>query len=523
MILDNDNSSNKFRYLWIISLIVLLLFLNKYMDLVLTSDDASELIFAKYLSQGWNIFSTGWYYSTEVRVIYTQIVYGLLFKLMDNWHNVRLLGNAILILLTLSAIRFLLCSAGIKKYFPWIALLFVTPVFWSNLDCHYIFTIVGAYYLPHISFLVLLLGLFFGYIRGNGHSYYLYVAAVLSFLASLEGTRLLFIFQLPLVANVGILYLRSKFWGGGSYAWRRLCVFLGFNMLAALVALFINRRVFPSIFSYADMDAFSFIGFDIQKALLVLKGYLANFGFISNVALQPIDILVNISCIIFVSLAVYGHYLVFKNNQYRNSPLELMAIYNIVMLGLYIALFSMTSMYYMNRYVLQTVIIIYPFMLVPFLETEIKNTFRFSISLVVMMALLSTVNFYKNVINTDINKDNRAVVKILQDKGYSNGYATFWNGNILTELSNGSIEIWTLRYKFYETRKLDDLYTWLQKKEHSVQKPQGKVFLYLDSQEIKKAIFLQNLGKEHILYRSKEYALYGFKSYEQLKKLFDQK
>ena len=33
----------------------------------------------------------------------------------------------------------------------------------------------------------------------------------------------------------------------------------------------------------------------------------------------------------------------------------------------------------------------------------------------------------------------------LVDNGYTEGYATFWNGNAMTELTNGKLDVWTLQ------------------------------------------------------------------------------
>ena len=53
------------------------------------------------------------------------------------------------------------------------------------------------------------------------------------------------------------------------------------------------------------------------------------------------------------------------------------------------------------------------------------------------------------------------------DNGYTEGYATFWNGNAMTELTNGKLDVWTLQ-------SLDEDYVpnWLQRKDHLTTDPQ---------------------------------------------------
>ena len=64
----------------------------------------------------------------------------------------------------------------------------------------------------------------------------------------------------------------------------------------------------------------------------------------------------------------------------------------------------------------------------------------------------------------------------LVDNGYTEGYATFWNGNAMTELTNGKLDVWTLQ-------SLDEDYVpnWLQRKDHLTTDPQHP-FLLIDTE-----------------------------------------
>ena len=56
----------------------------------LDSDMAAEMIFSRILSEEHHIFSTtNWYYSTEFRVLYTQLIMGPLFRICNNWHVIH--------------------------------------------------------------------------------------------------------------------------------------------------------------------------------------------------------------------------------------------------------------------------------------------------------------------------------------------------------------------------------------------------------------------------------------------------
>ena len=55
----------------------------------LDADMASEQLLANLLAQEGGVMSTNWYYSTELRVLNTQLVMAPLFRLFTSWHTVR--------------------------------------------------------------------------------------------------------------------------------------------------------------------------------------------------------------------------------------------------------------------------------------------------------------------------------------------------------------------------------------------------------------------------------------------------
>ena len=58
-----------------------ILFINARIDFLLNSDDSSELVLGRLLASENRLLSKNWYYSTELRVVNTQIFYAFFFKL----------------------------------------------------------------------------------------------------------------------------------------------------------------------------------------------------------------------------------------------------------------------------------------------------------------------------------------------------------------------------------------------------------------------------------------------------------
>ena len=60
----------------------------------LDSDMAAEMRFSKLLAEEGRWFATpNWYYSTEFRVLYTQLIMGPLFRILDDWQVIRTITN----------------------------------------------------------------------------------------------------------------------------------------------------------------------------------------------------------------------------------------------------------------------------------------------------------------------------------------------------------------------------------------------------------------------------------------------
>lgn len=73
-----------------LEILVVLLFLNARINALLDSDMSSEMVLAQLLAKENAALSTHWYYSTELRVLNTQLLYAFFFKLSNNWHWIRM-------------------------------------------------------------------------------------------------------------------------------------------------------------------------------------------------------------------------------------------------------------------------------------------------------------------------------------------------------------------------------------------------------------------------------------------------
>lgn len=167
----------------------------------LDADMASEQLLANLLAQEGGVMSTNWYYSTELRVLNTQLVMAPLFRLFTSWHTVRVVGSVVLILLYLAAWFWFGRSAKLKYSGLLGAGLLMLP--YGALYRQYV--LEGLYYIPHITISFVVLGCAVRILRGGRRLAPAAGMVLFSFAAALGGPRQLFILNIPLTVAAALL------------------------------------------------------------------------------------------------------------------------------------------------------------------------------------------------------------------------------------------------------------------------------------------------------------------------------
>ena len=75
-----------------VTLLASVLFFVFYPDNLMHSDMAAEVILSKLLSEEGRLMSPNWYYSTEIRVGYTQVIMTPLVRIFSDYGTVKLLS-----------------------------------------------------------------------------------------------------------------------------------------------------------------------------------------------------------------------------------------------------------------------------------------------------------------------------------------------------------------------------------------------------------------------------------------------
>ena len=481
---------------------------------ILDADMSSEMVLAKHLADENKLLSPEWYYSTELRVVNTQLILMPLFKLFDSWVTVRALGTGILLAIYLLCYRFFLGSLGLAKAFPLSGAFLILPLS----TVYFVFVVFGLYYIPHICFSFLLMGLMFKIAASAGKSRAFYCAAMclLALLAGMGGLRQLLVYNIPVLiasASMSAWFIFKREHSGKSKEAMSYFVSSLVTAAFAVAGYLINAKVLAARYSFSSQGGMNYALPGFERTELILKEWLSAFGFTEGPAFT-LRTLYNLGClclVILIFVALRG--ILCKAGKYTLGQ-RLVAMYFAAAALVYSAFIICTDFAHVGRYCLPVAIFALPVICIYFCGLDMKDKLtRRACAAFCAMMLLCGLGKLRNQFQTDTTGELRQITDMLVSEGYTEGYSTFWTGNLVTELSDGEIEMWVLRHSIND---LDDIYPWLQTKEHAATIPDGPIFLLFQEYELHDCEFIEALDREKMVYNSDVYTVYCYDSYQQV-------
>lgn len=504
------------------------------------SDMAAEMIFSKLLAEeGSLISSANWYYSTEFRVLYTQLIMGPLHRILTDWHVIRVLTNVVFYGLMLAGFAFVCRPLAIKKRnVRWCALALVVPVseaVMTHLQ-------MGNTYMSHVILSFVTFGLF---LRLSDKSYRKYTAryiacaigyGVLCVILGMSGVRYLLDLIVPMVLAAGIFLLQSEAFQAfrqnpdkarlgsifGTEQIRYLWASMG-AMVCGAVGYLINAGFLSRMYQFQTYDATNFIviqdGVFWDRVQNAFGELLQMFGYIENRAFLSVRGVITI--LAFVMLAVLGYVWVkamrygvcavkekmadAETADYARSFTVLFAGVSFV-LHLFVFIFTTSTM--VDRYYIP-IAIFFLLTLAIYMEWEKLAFDRVLVCLVLGGSLaLAGVKTYYSFVSNDKNAERYEVAEALVEEGYTFGYASYWNSNIMTEVSDGALEmanIWSMDTLEY--------FRWSSKMS-SYEAKEGKVFLIAAKEELQALEENGVLQHQPVIFENECYTVFHFDSQE---------
>lgn len=501
-----------FEYIMLLIVFVsLCAFMGKYIGYMINSDDSSEMVLSRLLSQEAGILSRNWFYSTELRVLNTQIIWSLLFRISNNWHIVRVWGNIIVYLLMLFCLRLFCKEVGLSRWYALIAILFLLPVSSIYFDI----VLRGVYYIPHIAISLLLFGMTFRFARSEENKEKILLILfgfTLSTLAGMGGLRQLLIFYLPMLCAVTLYCLLNN---NRNVKTKRLISYTATMTTGAGIGYLINSKILSEIFYFTSYDNITYSTFSIEALTSVVNGWLNVLGYRVGGGVFSIDTLFNAMCGVLVIVTFYSVYYVIRHRNEFDMNAQIIVYFYLSAFVVFLLLFSLTNMFYTDRYNIPIIVFGYPVIFLCFGSGK-THIGKYVIIMIMLLTVTCGMVKFWEATKIDITAGKRDVVSVLTEQGYQAGYATFWNASVLTELSNGEISVWSWPDSPEDIVDVDAIFPWLQLVAHKSLTPSGKVFILLSNEENNKFTFVKKLNENDIIYQSDSDTLYGFNSYDDM-------
>lgn len=511
---------------FVILLLLNVFFLNHWLD----SDMAAEMIFSKQLAEGKHFFATpDWYYSTEFRFLYTHLIMGPLFLIMENWHTIRMLTNIVFYVLLVASYLYFMKPLRIQTRKVVLTAIILLLPFSETLMLH---MQMGNTYMSHVIIMFLFFGMYLRLTRENdlkkGRKYRIFILyMILAVICGLSGVRYLMALQCPLFLTAVYYVLKSDvlqnfrkkstlgnfiLLTGSNTAWYLYYSIIGvFGSLIGygINVLFVSRR-----YSFQTYEVTNFIeinnGVLLERIQDAIGSVLLLFGYIPEKGVLSLRGIITIIAFVLIAAVIYCTVKVYKKAEGNRFFVALFFIITFL-LNSFMLIFTTSNL--VPRYYITVMVFMLPVFAIYFEEERIAFD-KWVVGLLLGICLFTgTSKLAISLIISDKNADKYQVAHFLEEEGYLFGYATYWNGNIITELTNGSVEVanvvepanltyfkWSSPKKYYE----EEYY-------------EGEVFLLLTIEEATDFAMAQTLQNGQKMYEDENYIVFVYESVNELK------
>ncbi len=489
-------------------------------QLMLDSDMSSEMILSDILNKEHSVLSKNWIYSTELRFLNTQWLYRAGLLLFPwNWHLARIFSMFLGILLLAFAAWLCFYAAGRPLAGIWAAAFTIFPggswYFWQ--------TLYGGHYLPYIlislfSFAMILISCSRPVLSVKGIVMLLSIV-MLGLASGLNGIKQLMVFYAPLTISAAAAFLYELHRAALSKEKESIFGLKGFR--------FLILSLLATVFSFAGYlintgylsGLYYFQSFDEQRIsqgsfIDFLKQFILCYGFADDKLLvsgQGIAAMCGVTFGLLVILSGIRLLFRYKRLGFEERIVAAVSLFSIIFCAFIFSYVGGEIQYF------QPVLPFGIFLVVLELETEEfamkKSSFAaLNIAGIVLLAAsLGTVynEEHEPFHNYRAQPQLNTVVKWLCAQGYEDGVSLFWTSNIVTDLSDGQIDMWTLN-------PMDEdisWYRWLQRYDHMDSFPQGRYFFLFCNNEAESEpvnfLFLQKHPELVPIYQDDFYTVYG--------------
>lgn len=500
-----------------------LLFLHQNLLTMLDADMASEMVLANHIANSGKLIPTDWYYSTEIHLLNNLPLFFVpFFRLFDNWHWVRLMGTFCAYGCLLLSFYYLCRQLKLQHYYPFAASTFFLPL--SDIYAYVI--LIGCYYLPYAILSFLFLGTLIHCITTPHRSLRIFLFSLVSVLGYLLGiTSLRMVLQLILPVFIAAFLLHYILSGNSEKHQTKLLFSLStFSLVLSMLGYLFNSIVLSQHFVFRQYNDIFFTDVQFSSAIQMLNDLLSHLGYKSGGLVFSPAILRAILCLFLLFICVTSIAELFKKDK-----LDKLWVYSLPAIVCFSGIFllfifgSASSMPYYTNYLIPSLIFIPLICTIVLVNFQCSLQFKrvLSVLLIVLLTFcgIDTCRTYNR--GEDCHELQQISASLVQD-GYTEGYSTFWRGNLVTELSNGKLDmrVWDAA----DSMDITSVNEFLQLQSHATTVPHGKTFIIFNKYfgehtDIPLATWLQS---EDIYWDSKDFLVYGYENYDVMLNSFNE-
>ena len=440
---------------------------------ILDSDASSEMVLAHQLSETGKIMSMDWLYSTELRVLNSQLLFAFFFHIWNDWHLVRFSSAILLQALMVYTYSFMLRKAGFPKNSILIGaamLLLPASVTYGRIVLYH------SHYIVHLCLAFFIVGMIIKIAAEFSFkkvATYLQLALLmgLSFVGGLAGVRHLMVIFAPLILSIILFCFVEDFKSPSAQDATLLSVqklrFLlpGILMVAAsLAGVVVNSTILQTYFSFSQYTDTTLEMLNFSQLAEVLYGFFHQFGYRKNLSLLSLMGILSLLALVAGSYCLVSSVKrVFRYSREDHLGQAMINAFFLCFTVVMLTLFLLTGGYGKYYYVLYLspcypwaitlVISDWPACKEKIHPLNVKRIFYWLTVACFLLNSLANIGFFWGVKafdqpyeglgynNRDCVAQKQAAVDFLCDKGYSIGYATYWNCNVVTEISDGKLQM----------------------------------------------------------------------------------
>jgi hypothetical protein len=461
-------------------------FMAKYGRSYLDSDMASEMVLADLLNKDGGLLSTNWFYSTELRVAYVQMAFRLgLLIFPANWHAARVFSVAVLMAALAAVYLFFAFSAGFRRLGVWSCAALMWPFgYW------YLFlSSFGSYYIPHMIFVMLPLALALRWAKNGGRWQQwldMLLLIAVSFVGGLNGVRMLMNCFLPFALAASVLLglriyekpltLRN----GQAKELRELRLFLAafFASLAGLAGYLVNDKILSQTHYFRRFTERAWGKMDAPGWLAAMGDFFSLFGYQDGIPLFSVSgVCVAFGLVTAAAIACSAVRLLLRWKTLSFGQQAVVAFFwSTLVLDGAIYAFTSGAQGYNNSYWLPVVPLGFAVLQAEgeteeFRVPSLRRLAAVAFAACILLTSIGSVKYFLDVPLRAVS-GMEEVSQWLVDNGYTEGYGTFWNCNVVTELTSGRVEMWNVK-----DLPSMEVNPWLQQRNHDTEMPKGRTFV----------------------------------------------